>query len=107
MAYAYKPLQLADGALTTTLTTTLFTGTAATETLVTCITLCNTHASITRKVTVDVSTRKILDAVAIPPKTTLVWRAPISLPATEGIRGGQDVGTDVDFVITGVERTTA
>src|SRR3990167_10380801 len=104
MAFQYTPKQLADGALTTTLTTTLFTATE--ETIVTCITLCNTNTTTTRKVTVDVSTRKILSAVSIPPLTTLVWRAPIGLPDTEGIRGGQDVGTDVDFTISGVERVT-
>lgn len=103
MATTFKGL--AQGALSTTLTTTLYTVPASTTTEVTSITLCNTNTTTTRYVTMDFNARKVLSAQPLAPGECLIIRPGIGLATTLLVRGGQDTGTDVEYTLSGVEFT--
>jgi hypothetical protein len=102
MAHTNK--RLFEGALSTTLTTTLVT--AAKKTLVMSISIANKNTTTPRDVTIKLGASggtAYLSAVSIPPKQTLQLYPHHVLENTETIKGGQDAGTDVDVVISGVE----
>ena len=103
MATTFKGL--AQGALSSTLTVTLYTTPAATTTELTSVTLCNTNTTTARNVTLDVNSRKVLAARPLAPGETLVIRPGIGMATGVLIRGGQDTGTDVEYTLSGVEFT--
>lgn len=100
--------QLGIGALSTTLTTTLYTTPGATRAVVTGILLCNTATTTSRNVTIKAgpaTKRTILPARAIQAGETLNIGLNVVLEAADVIQGGQDSGVDVDYIISGVEIT--
>lgn len=98
--------QLAAAALSTTLTTTLYTVPASTTTILTVIQVANTNTTTTRNVTMDAAGgMNILTAEPIPPAKTRWFYPRIPLTAAQLIRGGQDTGTDVEVVLGGVQIT--
>ena len=101
----YTVVQLGTGALSTTLTTTLVTIASGTTTIVTSISLCNTNTTTARNVTMDINSRKILSARPLAAGETLIIQGSFVMSAAQLIRGGQDTGTDVEYVISGVNIT--
>ena len=97
--------KLANTALTTTLTTTLYTVPAATTVIVRSITVTNSNTTTTRNVTLDLDATTLLAAYALAPKETLLLEVEQVLDAADLIRGGQDTGTDVYVLISGVKIT--
>jgi len=104
----YTNKQLGTGALTTTLTTTLYTVPASTTTIVTTMTFCNTNTTTARLVTLKGgggTPRTWLAAHSLNAKETLALQLNPVLAAADTIQGGQDVGTDVEYFLSGVEVT--
>lgn len=96
--------QLGKGALSTTLTTTLYTAPALTPAaIVKEIIVANKNTTTARDVTIDISGRQVFAAESIPPKSTVVRALSTVMATGDLIRGGQDVGTDVDYLLSGIE----
>jgi hypothetical protein len=102
----YVPVPIFQGALSTTLTTTLATVTTGKTWVVTDIEICNTGTSI-RAVTIALrgsgAGKRIFSALSINPNQTIQWQGKQVLLSTETITGGQDAGTDVTVTIAGAE----
>lgn len=107
MANIAIPKKLSQTALTSTLTTLLYTVPADTQGLVKEIVLCNTDTA-QRAVTIYMGTGTaivdtILDAVLINPGETQFYTLSTVLDAAEFISGGDDAGSVVSCTISGVE----
>ena len=104
MTYAVKPLF--NAALSTTLTTALYTNPGSVTTVVTDIIICNT-GTVARAVTMSVrgsgAGHRIFNALSVQPNETVHWEGHQVLLTTETLCGGQDNGTDVTATISGVE----
>ena len=96
--------KLARASLTTTLDT-YYTVPGATTTIVTVITLSNSNTSTARTVSVKIGGKFILASYLLATTETLSLSDPHVLATTETIQAQQDVGTDVDLNISGVEIT--
>lgn len=95
--------QLGKGALSTTLTTTLYTAPALTPAaIVKEIIITNKNTTTARNVTIDISGRQIMAAQPIPPNSTVILALSTIMATGDLIRGGQDVGTDCDYLISGI-----
>lgn len=111
----YDPKVLFQGPLSTTLTTTLVTAPAERGVKVTTFIACHagTFGSGTqRAVTFDyfkaTTGRKITNAMPInadgvPVDILALCGGSLTLDASDLIRGGQDVGADIDVLIMGIE----
>lgn len=100
----YTPKQLAATALTTTLTTILYTAPASTTTIITSIVACNTNTTTARDVSIAAAGgMNLLAARSLAPLETLILRPGTVITTTQTIIGGQAVGTDVEVLISGVE----
>jgi hypothetical protein len=108
MALVFTPNQLGIGALGTILTTQLYVVTSSTKAIGITIVLTNTGSS-TRNITIKVgpsTKRAVLSARPLAAGDTLVLElGSTCLLAADVIQGGQDTGTDVDYIISGVEVT--
>lgn len=104
-AATFTNKQLAKGALSTTLTTTLYTVPALTTTIVNSLTVANANTTTARNITIDGDGRKWLAAYPLAANQTIALQINHALPAAALIRGGQDTGTDCDYYISGVEIT--
>lgn len=103
---AYAAVRMFQGALTTTLTTTLATVPSGKTWIVQDIQITNTGASV-RRVTLAMpgsgAAHQIFGALRCAPHSTTSWDGHIVLAAAETITGGQDTGTDVTLTISGAE----
>ena len=97
--------QLGKGSLTTTLTTILYTVPGATTTIVTTVTVANKNTTTIRAVTIKAAGVAWLPAFGMSANSTEALQFNHVLNAADTITGGQDVGTDVDYFISGVEIT--
>lgn len=110
----YDPKVGAVGALSTTLTTTLYTAPSSEAGVkIMAIIVTNTGAA-TRAITVDHKPsgtgRKLVSAMSLPPDGVgvdiiglLGLKNGYFIDQADLIRGGQDSGTDVDFLISVIE----
>lgn len=99
-----KPL--ADGVLSTTLTTTLYTVPNDMMAKITSVVLCNTSTTTTRNITMKWgggTKRSFLNTLSMAPGETVILQPGKSLEATNTIQGGQDAGADVEYGISGEE----
>jgi hypothetical protein len=106
------PKVLFQGALSTTLTTTLVTAPAEAGVRITTLYVINT-GSTRRLVTFDyfkaTTGRKLANAYPLIPDgigvdlLSLITQQQLIIDASDLIRGGQDAGTDVDCIICGYE----
>lgn len=99
--------QLSQTALTTTLTTLLYTVPAATKAIVKEIILCNTDTTA-HDVTITMGAgtavkNTILDALSVAGGETKFVTLSTVLKTTETINGGASVGAVVSCIISGVE----
>src|SRR5262245_44784336 len=95
--------RLAAGALGTSLSM-LYTAGSSAKILNGTLTLCNTGSS-DRLVRIRFASRYLLYDATPRSHETLELTTPHVLHATEQIEGMQDAGTDVDYIISGVEVT--
>lgn len=107
MSYAVK--RFFEGALTTTLTTALYTNGGGVTSIVTDVVITNTNATTSRAVTLAMpgsgAANQIFAAVGISPGETIHLECHQILLTGETITGGQVLGTDVTLHISGVEGT--
>lgn len=95
--------QLATGALSTTLTTTLYTAPSLTPAaIVKEIIISNKNTTTARNVTIDVNSRQIMAAQPISPNSSVILALSTVMGSAQLIRGGQDTGTDCDYIISGI-----
>lgn len=97
----YTNIHIADGTLTTTLSTVLYTVPAATKTMVLSMNFANTSTTTVRRVTVAFNGTVIVPAKSINPNEAYLWQGNFMLNTTMTITSGQDVGTDVAYFISG------
>lgn len=102
----YTNFRLAKGALTTTLTTVLYTVPAATTVIVMSLNLASNATGVTvRAVTIKLAGAAIVPAFGLAANTAISFQLNHAMEAAETITGGQGVGTDVDYYISGVKIT--
>ena len=95
--------QLGAGALSTVLTTTLYTAPSLTPAaIIKEIIVTNKNTTTARNVTIDVNSRQIMAAQPIPPNSSIIISLSTVMGSAQLIRGGQDTGTDCDYIISGI-----
>lgn len=96
--------QLTTGALSTTLTTTLYTAPSLTPAaIIKEVIITNKNTTTARSVTIDVNSRQIMAAQSVPPNSNVILSLSTVMSSGQLIRGGQDTGTDCDYLISGIE----
>jgi hypothetical protein len=105
MATAAKCLK--RGALTTTLTTNQYTCGTTNGAIITNIVISNTNTTTARAVTVSIGPSGgpfvLLPKISVPFNSVVTFDLKQFIANTEVITAGQDVGTDVNIHISGVE----
>lgn len=96
--------QLGTGALSTTLTTVLYTAPSLTPgAIIKEIIVSNNNTTTARNVTITVNSRKVMPAQSVPPNSTTIIALSTVMASAQTIQGGQDTGTDCDYIISGIE----
>jgi hypothetical protein len=103
---AFAPKRLFQGALSTTLTTVLYTNPGSVTTIVRDIEIVNT-GTVVRVVTLAMpgsgAAHQLFAGLLVAAGETVQWTGHIVLASTETITGGQGTGTDVTVTISGAE----
>lgn len=95
--------QLATGALSITLTTILYTAPSLTPAaIIKEIIISNNNTTTARNVTITVNSRKVMAAQSVSPNSSVILSLSTVMSSAQTIQGGQDTGTDVDYIISGI-----
>ena len=95
--------QLATGALSTTLTTTLYTAPSLTPAaIVKEIIISNNNTTTARNVTITINSRNVMAAQPVSPNSSVILSLSTVMSSAQTIQGGQDTGTDCDYIMSGI-----